>query len=317
MSDLPARVHIVEAGPREGFQIEKGPIATDDKLRFIEALAETGLEEVEFASFVNPKKVPSMADSEEIARRIRRKAGVLYTGIWLNERGLERAVASGVDLKGRLSCSASEVFSLKNAGADFVEELKRQRAYVPRYLELGLGDCWLSVMTAFGCNYQGDIPASRVVEVVRRSRENVEALGARIVGVTLADTVGYATPLAIERVIGRVREAWPELGLKLHLHDTRGTGIANAYAGLRLGVDRFDSSCGGLGGCPFASHKGASGNISTEDLVFMCEEMGIATGIDLEALIGCARLAEEIVGHPVPGKVMRGGTLAKLRARAA
>lgn len=317
MSDLPSRVHIVEAGPREGFQIEKGPISTDDKIRLIEALAETGLEEVECVSFVNPKKVPSMADAEEIASRLRRRPGVRYTGIWLNARGLERAVASGIDLKGRLSCSASEVFSLKNAGADFEEELSRQRAYVPRYLELGLADCWLSVMCAFGCNYSGDVAPDRVVEVIRQSRENVEALGARLVGVSLADTVGWATPLAVERLIGRVRDSWPELDLKLHLHDTRGTGLANAYAGLRLGIARFDSSCGGLGGCPFASHKGAAGNISTEDLVFMCEEMGIATGIDLEALIGCARLAEEIVGHPVPGKVMRGGTLSQVRAKAA
>jgi len=317
MSDLPNQVRIVEAGPREGFQIEKGPISTDDKIRFIEALAETGLEEVECVSFVNPKKVPSMADAEEIAARVRRRPGVRYTGIWLNARGLERAAASGIDLKGRLSCSASEIFSLKNAGADFAEELARQRAYVPRYLELGLGDCWLSVMTAFGCNYSGDVAPERVIEVIRKSRENVEALGARVVGVSLADTVGWAAPSSVERLIGKVRETWPELGLKLHLHDTRGTGLANAYAGLRLGVARFDSSCGGLGGCPFASHKGASGNISTEDLVFMCEEMGIATGVDLEALIGCARLAEEIVGHAVPGKVMRGGTLARARAKAA
>lgn len=317
MSDLPNKVHIVEAGPREGFQIEKGPISTDDKIRFAEALAETGLEEVECISFVNPKRVPSMADAEEIAARIRRKPGVRYTGIWLNAKGLERAVASGIDLKGRLSASASEIFSLKNAGADLAEELARQRAYIPRYLELGLSDCWLSIMTAFGCNYQGDIAPEHVVEVIRLSRENVEALGARIVGVSLADTVGWATPVSIERLIGKVRETWPELGIKLHLHDTRGTGLANAYAGLKLGVQHFDSSCGGLGGCPFASHKGAAGNISTEDLVFMCEEMGIATGIDLEALIECARLAEEIVGHPLPGKVMRGGTLTKARAKAA
>jgi hydroxymethylglutaryl-CoA lyase len=146
---------------------------------------------------------------------------------------------------------------------------------------------------------------------------NVEAEGARITRVSLADTVGWATPLAIERGIGAVREAWPDIEVKLHLHDTRGTGIANAYAGLRMGVARFDSSCGGLGGCPFAGHKGASGNVSTEDLVFMCHEMGIETGIDLEALIECARLAEEVVGHPVPGKVMRGGTLNKVRQKAA
>ncbi len=123
--------------------------------------------------------------------------------------------------------------------------------------------------------------------------------------------------MAIERGVGAVREAWPEIEVKLHLHDTRGTGIANAYAGLRLGVARFDSSCGGLGGCPFAGHKGAAGNVSTEDLVFMCHEMGIETGIDLEALIECAELAEAVVGHPVPGKVMRGGSLDTARAKAA
>ena len=317
MSDLPKAVQILEAGPREGFQIEPGPISSDDKVRFIEALAETGLKEIECVSFVNPQMVPSMADAEEVARRIRRKRGVKYIGLWLNSRGLERAVAAGMDVAGRLACSTSETFSLKNAGADLEREIQRQREWVRRYRELGIEGLRLSVMTAFGCNLEGDVEPSHVVEVIERCFAALREEGAKVTGISLADTVGWATPSAIERVVGTVRERWPELSVKLHLHDTRGTGLANAYAGLRLGVAEFDSSCGGLGGCPFAGHKGAAGNICTEDLVHMCEEMGIETGIDLEKLIECARLAEEIVGHPVPGKVMRGGPLSAIRARAA
>ncbi len=317
MSDLPKSVKILEAGPREGFQIEPGPISSDDKVRFIEALAETGLKEIECVSFVNPKKVPSMADAEEVATKIRRKEGVKYIGLWLNLRGLDRAVAAGMDLKGRLASSTSPTFSLKNSGADLEREIERQREWVRRYQELGIEGLRLSVMTAFGCNMEGDIELQRVIDVIERSFAAIEEEGTKATGISLADTVGWASPCAVERVVGAVRDRWPDLSLKLHLHDTRGTGLANAYAGLRLGVREFDSSCGGLGGCPFAGHKGAAGNICTEDLVFMCEEMGIDTGIDLDKLIECARLVEDIVGHPVPGKVMRGGSLSAVRARAA
>jgi len=173
------------------------------------------------------------------------------------------------------------------------------------------------VLTAFGCNFEGEIAPARVVESIAEGLAVASECGAGIGAVNLADTVGWGTPLAVARVIGAVRERWPELKLRMHLHDTRGTGLANACEAMRLGVDQFDASCAGLGGCPFAGHKGAAGNICTEDLVFMAEEMGIATGIDLDRLIDCALMVEQIVGHPLPGKVMRGGSLTRYRQQQA
>lgn len=317
MSDLPKHVHIHEEGPREGFQIEPGPISTDAKVRFIEALADTGLKAIECVSFVNPKKVPAMADADDVARRLNKRPDVEYNGLWLNKRGLDRAIASGLNLRGRLLVGASEPFTIRNAGMNLEEELAEQRTWLATYKEVKLPVEWVSVFTAFGCNYAGDIAPERVVHVVGRTIENAKEFGETITGISLADTVGWASPASIERTVHAVREKWPEHKISLHLHDTRGTGLANVYAGLRLGVANFDSSCAGLGGCPFAGHKGAAGNICTEDLAFMCEEMGLETGIDLDALIACAELAEEVVGHPLPGKVMRGGSLKAVRASAA
>jgi hydroxymethylglutaryl-CoA lyase len=171
-----------------------------------------------------------------------------------------------------------------------------------------------SLMAAFGCNFEGDIPVARVVALVGQILDVAQEHGVALEYVTLADTMAWATPLSIKRVVGALRERWPDLDIALHLHDTRGMAIANAYAGLEMGVTRFDSSVAGLGGCPFAGHRGAAGNVCSEDLVFLCHEMGIETGIDLDVLIECARLAEDVVGHPLPGSVMTGGTLAKYRA---
>ena len=169
-------------------------------------------------------------------------------------------------------------------------------------------------MAAFGCNFEGDIAVSHVVALTQQILDVAREHSVTLNYVTLADTMAWATPLAIKRVVGAVRERWPDLDVALHLHDTRGMAIANAYAGLEMGVTRFDAAVAGLGGCPFAGHAGAAGNVCTEDLVFMCDELGIETGIDLDALIECAKLAEDVVGHPLPGAVMKGGTLAKFRA---
>lgn len=313
MPDLPRRVHIHEEGPREGFQIEPGPIASADKVRLIEALADTGLHHVQCVSFVDPKRVPQMADAEEVARSIRRREGVRYTGLWLNLKGLQRARATPLDIAGSIGLSASESFSVRNNGKDTEGLLAAQRQMLEYLIEEGIPLASGIITTAFGCNLEGAIPVARVVQQVERLLGVVAEYGLKLPVLRLADTVGWANPNAIASVIGAIRERWPEQRLGLHLHDTRGTAMANALVGLQLGVDTFDSACGGLGGCPFAGHAGAAGNICTEDLVFLCEEMGIATGIDLEALVECARLAESIVGHPLPGKLMRGGTLARWR----
>jgi hydroxymethylglutaryl-CoA lyase len=171
-------------------------------------------------------------------------------------------------------------------------------------------------MTAFGCNYQGEVPVGDVCARVAEILALAEEFDVVLDSVFLADTVGFAGPAAIERVIGAVRERWPDLALGLHLHDTRGLGVANAHTAMRLGVDRFDSTCAGLGGCPFAGSHGAAGNVCTEELVFLCDELGIETGVDLEAMIECARLAESIVGHPLPGKLTRGGSRRAVLERA-
>jgi len=313
MSDLPQHVTIQEEGPREGFQIEKAPIPTEAKVRLIEALAETGLKKIDCVSYVNPARVPGMADADEVALRIRRRPGVLYTGLWLNRQGFQRALGLPLDRIGSLMVSASETFSLRNTGKGIEDTLDEQAQTLTLYLEHRVPVRWAIVFTAFGCNYEGEIATAAVLERCSRLLGIARDQGVRLEGIYLADTVGWASPSAIQRRVGAVRERWPDLRIGLHLHDTRGTGLANAYAALQIGVDQFDSSVAGLGGCPFAAHKGAAGNICTEDFVFMCHEMGVRTGIDLDRLIECALMAEEIVGHPLPGKVMKGGSLTSFR----
>ncbi|GMU70685.1 MAG: hydroxymethylglutaryl-CoA lyase [Burkholderiales bacterium] len=305
MSDLPRRIRIHEEGPREGFQIESASIATADKIAFIEALSTTGVPQIDCVSYVDPRRVPGMADAEAVARGIHRTPGVRYTGLWLNVRGLERALALPLDLIGAIRVTASETFSMRNTGMNVEQTFAEQRRWLALYREHGIAVEWGYVMTAFGCNFEGEVPVAQVLRMVEGIFSVAAEAGVTLRGIYLADTVGRATPKSIEARVGALRERWPSTRIGLHLHDTRGTGLANAYAALRMGVDQFDATCGGLGGCPFAGHKGASGNICTEDLAYMCEEMGIETGVDLRAMVECARMAERIIGHPLPGKLMR------------
>lgn len=318
MSDMPKHVRINEEGPREGFQIEAADIPTDRKVELIDALAKTGLGQIQVVSFVNPKKVPGMADAEEVVRQIERRPGVRYTALWFNDRGLERAIALGkLDIKGSLPMCASDAFLKRNQNRTQDENVEALRATIATYKSHGIPVTRGSVMAAFGCNFEGEIPVAKVVSLVQRIHDLADEYDLAIDELALADTMAWGTPETVKRVVGAVQEKFPKVRVNLHLHDTRGMGIANAYAGLEMGVDSFDASVAGLGGCPFARHKGAAGNVCTEDLVFMCEEMGIETGIDLEALIEAAQLAEEIVGHPLPGAVKMGGSLAAMRRKAA
>ena len=314
MSDLPKSVSISEEGPREGFQIEPGPIPTARKIELIDALSETGLTRIQVASFVSPKHVPGWADADEVVEGFRREPGVAYSVLWLNERGLDRALGKeGIEMKGSISTSASETFMGRNTNRGYERNREVQKNQIDTYLACGMPVRKASVMAAFGCNFEGEVPVARVLAAVRDLLEIAAEKGVEIGMLSLADTMGWAQPASIKAVVGAVREEWPDMEIALHLHDTRGMGIANAYAGLEMGVVKFDSSVAGLGGCPFAAHKGAAGNVCTEDLVFLCEEMGIDTGVDLDALIECARLAEDIVGHPLPGSVMHGGSLSRFR----
>jgi hydroxymethylglutaryl-CoA lyase len=314
MADLPKSVTINEEGPREGFQIERGTIATALKIDLIEALATTGLRQIQTVSFVPPANVPGMADAEAVVTGIRRRPGVAYTALWLNEKGLQRALqASNLDVFGTISLCPSAGFLMRNQKRTNEENIEAQRSILAMYKRNNVIVRRGGLMAAFGCNFDGDIPVSKVVEYVGQLLDLAAEADVKLDYVSLADTMAWATPMSITRVVGEVRAKYPNLQLSLHLHDTRGMGIANAYAGLQMGVDIFDAAVAGLGGCPFAGHKGAAGNVCTEDLVFMCEEMGISTGVNLDRLIEVASLAEAIVGHPLPGSVKTGGSLHKYR----
>ncbi len=314
MSNLPQSVDIHEEGPREGFQIEPTSISTSTKVSLIEALAETGVKQIDCLALVNPKRVPGWADADEVARQIRKKPGVRYTGLWLNMQGLQRAATLPVDIIGVIRVTASETFCIRNTNRNHAQTLDEQRSWLDFYKKNSIPLEWGYVMTSFGCNYEGAVAPAKVLAMIQDLHNLAEEFGYTLPGVTLADTVGMGTPLAVERLVDQVRNRWPDLGLGTHLHDTRGTGLANAAAALRLGVRQFDTTVGGLGGCPFAASKGAPGNICTEDFVYMCEEMGIDTGIDLPALVECAHMAERIVGHPLQGKVMKAGLRPKAAA---
>lgn len=314
VASLPKHVEIVEEGPREGFQIEKGPITTARKIELIDALSKTGISTIQIVSFVNPKLVPGMADSEAVVAGMTPVKGVSYRGLWLNQPGFERARATGrLDLRGSIGVAASETFLKRNQNRTIAEQMADNHTIIERFKATGVPVERGGIMAAFGCNFEGDIPVSRVVQQVGMLLDAAREHGIELKYVMLADTMAWATPLSVKRMLDGVWSKYPGLEISLHLHDTRGMGVACAYAGLEMGVKHYDSAVAGLGGCPFAGHAAAAGNVCTEDLVFMCDEMGIETGIDLRALIECAKLAEDIVGHPLPGAVMKGGSLAKLR----
>jgi hydroxymethylglutaryl-CoA lyase len=319
MSDLPKHVDIHEEGPREGFQIEPGPIATADKIRLIEALAETGLTHIQACSFVSPRVVPQWADAEQTVAGFKAKPGVDYTALWFNASGLDRALAFKDKLKltGSISLTATEGFTKKNLNRSHAENVEAMRKQTALHLERGVPVKRIGVMAAFGCNYSGDVPPARVVKVIEDGFRIADEAGAKIELISLADTMGWAIPPRIERVIGEVRSRWPGQTIALHLHDTRGMAIANAHAAIKMGIAQFDTTVGGLGGCPFAGQKGAAGNICTEELVLLCEEMGIHTGVDLDQLIEVGRMAESIVGHLLPSELIHAGSLDAFRRKAA
>ncbi len=268
MSDLPKRVRILEEGPREGMQIEKGPIPTSRKIELIDSLSETGLEQIQVTSFVSPKAVPQMADAPEIVAGFTRKPGVRYTALWLNDKGLERAIATEkLDIRGSLSLTASEKFLLRNQKRTLEQNVEAVRSMIGMFKHYNVTINRASIMAAFGCNFEGDIPVSRILDMIQTFYDLSAEHDFKLEVLSLADTMAWATPGSIRNVVGAVRNKYPELQLSLHLHDTRGMGIANAYAGMEMGVGIFDAAVAGLGGCPFASHSGASGNVCTEDLV--------------------------------------------------
>lgn len=320
MSDLPRSVEFHEEGPREGFQMEKQTFALADRVALINALSAAGLRQIQVASFVSPRAVPQMADTPELFAAITKRPGTRYTALWLNDNGFDRARAcEQVDLDGKLMFYTTEPFSQRNNNCSVAEMRARQLGWLDRYIALGIPVEKAYVITAFGCNLGGPVPVSAVTDHIRWLIDACADRGVPLPALYLADTMGWGNPEEIRRRIGAVRELAPDAAMGLHLHDTRGVGGANVYAALQMGVRLFDSSVAGLGGCPFAGHKhgGAAGNVCTEDMAFMCAEMGIETGLDLEALIEAARLAERIIGRPLSGHLMHSGSLKAFREGAA
>jgi len=310
VSDLPKFVEFHEEGPREGFQMEKTRYPLEQRAALVEALASSGLKQIQVASFVNPKAVPTMADASELFAAIKKLPDVRYTSLWLNEAGFRKAVETpGITLDGKILVYTTDEFCLRNNNCTVAELRERQKHWLDLYDEAGVALEQVYIITAFGCNYQGEVPLNAVTDAVRFVDQLCRDTNRPLPHIYLADTVGWGNPEEVRRRVGAVRDLVPHARIGTHLHDTRGLGAANVYAALQMGVDLFDSSVAGLGGCPFAKHGNelGAGNICTEDMVYMCQEMGIETGIDLDALIEAALLAERIIGRPLGGKLMHAG----------
>lgn len=318
MSDFPKHLFICEEGPREGFQIEPGPIATEDKVALINALSQSGVTEMQVCSFVSPRLVPGWADADNVVSQMQPNPKVKYIALWFNQKGLDRALPfrDRLTLEGSIHLAASEAFGISNLNRDREANLQAMRLQTQLHLEADVPVKKLTIMAAFGCNFSGNVSEQQVLNCIQDGLDIATDTNTTITDVALCDTMGWANPTLIKTLVGAARSRWPELTIHLHLHDTRGLGIANAQAGLQLGVTHFDTTVGGLGGCPFAAHKGAPGNIATEELVMLAEEQGIDTGIDLDTLIEVGHMAESLVGHPLPSAALRGGSLSGFRTRA-
>lgn len=298
LTNLPARAIVTEVGPRDGLQNEKEVVPTDAKVAFVEALAAAGFPEVEVSSFVSAKWVPQLADAEEVFRRVRRREGVVYSALVPNEKGMERALACGVK-KVAVFTAATESFNRKNVNASVAESLARFRPVVEAARRAGAAVRGY-VSTAFGCPYEGAVDPAAAARVCR------DLLDLGCDEVSVGDTIGVAAPRRVLEGLEALEKAGvPRAKTALHFHDTRGTALANVLASLQEGYASFDSSAGGLGGCPYA--PGAGGNLATEDLLYLLEGLGVATGVSLEKVRSASRGIEKALGRPLAGKVFRAG----------
>ncbi|MFJ3046459.1 hydroxymethylglutaryl-CoA lyase [Herbaspirillum chlorophenolicum] len=301
------RIYIQEVATRDGFQNESAFIETDDKVALIDHLSDCGFAKIEATSFTSPRAIPALRDAEAVMHRIRRKAGVVYTVLVPNVRGAERALSCNVD-EVNLVMSTSESHNRANLRMSREQSFAQLKDVVAAVRGTGVA-INVSLSTVFGCPMEGDIDEAEVLCWMARFAE----MGVN--GFTLCDTTGMAYPSQVEQLCGHARHVFPHTELTLHFHNTRGMALANALAAIAAGIDRFDSSLGGLGGCPYA--PGATGNVCTEDLVHMLELMGYDTGIDLPALLQAAGRLPGLVGHDVPSQVLKAGRRLDLHARPA
>jgi hydroxymethylglutaryl-CoA lyase len=307
MSHPVRSIEIVEVGPRDGLQSEPGVMPTEAKIEFIHRLVDAGVRRLEVTSFVNPKKVPQMADAEQVLAGIRREPGVFYVGLVLNRKGFDRAVAAGCNEIG-MAVVASDTFNRRNQGVSTNESIAAWLEIARAAHAAGVRP-QVTVSAAFGCPFEGEIAVDRVIEIARRVAEGQPH------EIAFADTVGVGVPAQVTEILTRARDALPGMRLRAHFHNTRNTGLANAYAAVEAGVSALDSSTGGVGGCPFA--PAATGNIPTEDLVYMLHRCGIATGLDLEKLIATGVWLQQVLGRSVPGMLIKAGSFPRPAQQAA
>lgn len=294
---MPEFVEIVDVSPRDGLQSQPALVSTEDKLALINRLIDAGVRRMEVASFVNPKRVPQMADAEQVVSGLPQRDDVRFIGLVLNPRGFERAAACGI---GEINCAvvASDAFNQRNQGATTEETMAVIETLTKQAQVAGM-DMGVTISAAFGCPFEGEVPKERVARLAQR----LAALGYE--EISLADTIGAAGPSDVTALLRRLRQLEPELRLRCHFHNTRNTAVANAYAALQEGVRSFDASCGGVGGCPFA--PAATGNVGTEDLLYMINRMGLETGIDITKIIATAKWLEGPLQTTMPAMVTRAG----------
>jgi len=293
--NTPKKVILTEVGPRDGLQNEKGNVSTVAKVNYIDMLTDAGFSQIEVTSFVNPKWVPQMADAWEVYKKIHKKKGVRYVALVPNAKGMEKALTAHVEAIAVFT-AASETFARKNINMGIEESIEAFKAVVDA---AKASNIWVRgyVSTCFSCPYEGSILPAKVVEVA----EKLLKLG--IDELSLGDTIGVATPNRVSELVGLIRRKCPVDKIALHFHDTRGTALANVLAGLQSGVFKFDSSTGGLGGCPYA--PGAAGNVATEDLLYMLHGMNIETGVNLDKVVEASRKIGQVVGRPLPSRYLQ------------
>lgn len=295
--EVGSRASVYEVSPRDGLQNERATVPLRAKLRLIDALVAAGLRRIEITSFVSPKWIPQLADADEVAENARAPEGVSFSALCPNKKGLDRARAAGMR-EIAVFVSASETHNRKNVNKSVAETLSAFEETVSGALEVGIRVRGY-VSTAWGCPFEGDVDPKRVVAIAKK----LVQMGCY--QVSLGDTIGVGTPRHTERILRMVLAELPAEKIAMHMHDTRGTALANVLVGLEIGIRDFDSSVGGMGGCPYA--PGAAGNLATEDLVYMLHGMGVETGVDLERLVEAGKVAESIVGRSLPGKVHQAG----------
>lgn len=306
MTTAPRSVEIIDVGPRDGLQNEPEILDVATKVEFIRRLADAGIRRMEAVSFVNPKRVPQMAEAEEVLAALPPDDGVTYIGLVLNRRGLDRALAAGCR-EVNYALVASDVFSQKNQGTT-IEQAVDVYEEIAAEAKAANVRCSLTISTAFGCPFQGEVPPERVIGLVER------CAGDDTFEIALADTIGCAVPSQVSDLFGAVMQIAPSARFRAHFHNTRNTGLANCYAAVEAGVQSIDASAGGIGGCPFAPK--ATGNVPTEDLVYMLNRMGIETGVDIDRLIAAGNWIGEQLGHAIPAMIGKAGVFppAELRA---